>query len=68
MFSIQSDTVTKMLTDADQLQQTYLTLLTNPTQSSIWMTRVLDSVMEVINKVGLHNCSCDIVKNLYALF
>lgn len=60
MFSIQSDTVTKMLADADQLQQTYLTLLTNPTQSSIWISHVLDSVMEVINEVRLHNCSCDI--------
>lgn len=68
MFSIQSDTVTKMLADADQLQQTYLTLLTNPTQSSIWMTHVLDSVMEVINKVGLRNCSRDILKSLHALF
>lgn len=68
MFSIESDTVAKMLVDADQLQQTYLTLLTNPTQSSIWMTHILESVMDVINKVGLCNCSCDIVKTFYVFF
>uniref|UniRef100_A0A8C4EJC6 ATP-binding cassette, sub-family A (ABC1), member 12 n=1 Tax=Dicentrarchus labrax TaxID=13489 RepID=A0A8C4EJC6_DICLA len=39
-----------VLKDADQLQLTYLTLLTKETDASVWMGHVLDSVMEVIMK------------------
>lgn len=41
----------RVLEDADQLQQAFIMLLTNQSQSSIWTTHVLASVMEVINKV-----------------
>lgn len=43
--------MTNILEDADHLQQTYVMLLTNQSEATIWMTRVLDSVMEVIKKV-----------------
>ncbi|XP_035533108.1 ATP-binding cassette sub-family A member 12 [Morone saxatilis] len=43
-----------VLKDADQLQLTYLTLLTNQTDASVWMGHVLDSVMEVIMKSLAH--------------
>ncbi|KAK2839662.1 hypothetical protein Q5P01_013402 [Channa striata] len=39
------------LKDADHLQQTYLTLLTNQTKASIWIDQVLDSVVELALKV-----------------
>lgn len=42
------------LADVDQLQQTYLTLLTNQTQSLAWMTRLVDGAMNAINMVQLH--------------
>lgn len=43
-----------VLTDADQLQQTYLTLLTNQTQSINWVANFTDAAMDAINKVELH--------------
>ncbi|XP_032384919.1 ATP-binding cassette sub-family A member 12 isoform X2 [Etheostoma spectabile] len=43
--------MTNVLKDADQLQMTYLTLLTNQSGASVWTSHVLDSVMEVITKV-----------------
>uniref|UniRef100_A0A7N6BK81 ABC transporter domain-containing protein n=1 Tax=Anabas testudineus TaxID=64144 RepID=A0A7N6BK81_ANATE len=40
-----------VLKDADQLQLTYLTLLTNQTEASIWIDRVLYSGMETVMKM-----------------
>lgn len=40
-----------VLKDADQLQKTYLMLLRNQSEATIWMTRVLNSVMKVISEV-----------------
>ncbi|TDH06958.1 hypothetical protein EPR50_G00119380 [Perca flavescens] len=40
-----------VLKDADQLQMTYLTLLTNQSGASVWISHVLDSGMEVITKI-----------------
>lgn len=40
-----------VLQDADQLQLNYLTLLTNQTEASIWIDRVLDSAMGMVMKV-----------------
>ncbi|XP_036965803.1 ATP-binding cassette sub-family A member 12 isoform X3 [Acanthopagrus latus] len=52
--SLTFDTVEGMMTnvleDADQLQGTYFTLLTNQSEASAWTGRVLESVMEVIMK------------------
>ncbi|XP_035859765.1 uncharacterized protein abca12 isoform X1 [Sander lucioperca] len=49
------DTVEEMmanvLKDADQLQMTYLTLLTNQSGASVWISHVLDSGMDVITKI-----------------
>lgn len=39
------------LEDAGKLQMTYLTLLTNQSEASVWISRVLDGGMEVIMKV-----------------
>ncbi|XP_070770245.1 uncharacterized protein abca12 [Enoplosus armatus] len=48
------DTVEEMmasvLKDADQLQMTYVTLLTNQSEASVWIGHVLDSVMEIVMK------------------
>lgn len=46
-----SEMMVNVLKDADQLKVTYLTLLTNQTEASVWIGHVLDSVMEVIVKV-----------------
>ncbi|XP_078117794.1 uncharacterized protein abca12 isoform X3 [Sander vitreus] len=40
-----------VLKDADQLKMTYLTLLTNQSGASVWISHVLDSGMEVITKI-----------------
>lgn len=42
-----------VLKDADGLKMTFLTLLTNQSEASAWIGRVLDSTMEVIMKVRL---------------
>lgn len=42
------------MTDADQLQQIYVTLLTNQTQSNGWVAGLMDAAMVAINKVELH--------------
>lgn len=52
--SLFSGMMTNVLKDADQLQGTYFTLLTNQSEASAWTGRVLESVMEVIMKVCLH--------------
>ncbi|TMS06801.1 ATP-binding cassette sub-family A member 12 [Larimichthys crocea] len=39
-----------VLKDADQLKMTFLTLLTNQSQASVWASRVLGSVMEITMK------------------
>ncbi|XP_040004739.1 ATP-binding cassette sub-family A member 12 [Xiphias gladius] len=48
------DTVEEMMSnglkDANQLKWTYLTLLTNQSEASVWIGRVLDSVMEMVMK------------------
>lgn len=46
-----SEMMVNVLNDADQLQVTFLTLLTNQTEAKIWIGHVMDSVMEVIMKV-----------------
>ncbi|XP_034550567.1 uncharacterized protein abca12 [Notolabrus celidotus] len=43
--------VADVLKDADQLKQTYLMLVTNQSEASMWLSRVLDSAMDVIMKV-----------------
>ncbi|XP_073329250.1 uncharacterized protein abca12 [Pagrus major] len=52
--SLTLDTIEGMmanvLKDADQLQGTYLTLLTNQSEASAWTGRVLESVMEITMK------------------
>ncbi|XP_070831676.1 uncharacterized protein abca12 [Chaetodon trifascialis] len=52
--SLSLDTIEEMmvnlLKDADQLQLTYHTLLTNQSQASVWIGQVLDSVVEMIMK------------------
>ncbi|XP_074551452.1 uncharacterized protein LOC141808677 [Halichoeres trimaculatus] len=40
-----------VLKDADQLKKTFLMLMTDQDKASMWFSRVLDSVMEVIIKV-----------------
>lgn len=40
-----------LLKDAAQLQKTYLMLLSNESAAATWMSRVLDSVIMVINEV-----------------
>ncbi|XP_071316090.1 ATP-binding cassette sub-family A member 13 [Trachinotus anak] len=54
MTTLTIDTVEEMmanvLTDANQLKLTYLTLLTNQTEASIWIGRVLDSVTDIVMK------------------
>lgn len=52
--SVQSDTAMTALADAHQLQQIYLTLLTNKTQSLAWLGRLVDGAMDAINMVQLH--------------
>lgn len=54
--SVRLDTATTALADADQLQQTFVMLLTNQTQSLQWMSRLLDGVMDAINKVRPQVC------------
>lgn len=49
-----SGMTTNVLKDADRLQRTYLTLLTNQSEASAWTGRVMESVMEIIMKVCLH--------------
>lgn len=39
------------LKDANQLKQTFVTLLTNQSEAGVWTGHVLDGVMEVIVKV-----------------
>lgn len=52
------------LKDADQIQKTYLTLLSNQSAAAAWMSRVLDSVVMVISEVITHQrhednaCTC----------
>lgn len=43
--------MTDVLQDANQFKWTYLTLLTNQSQASVWLGRVLNSIMEMVNKV-----------------
>uniref|UniRef100_A0A8C9YEQ3 ATP binding cassette subfamily A member 12 n=1 Tax=Sander lucioperca TaxID=283035 RepID=A0A8C9YEQ3_SANLU len=51
------DTVEEMmanvLKDADQLQMTYLTLLTNQSGASVWISHVLDSGMDILSTESL---------------
>lgn len=56
--------MSNVLQDADHLQMTYQMLLTNQTQASVWIGRVLDSVMEMITKVSL---SSWLITNLIVL-
>ncbi|XP_050926506.1 LOW QUALITY PROTEIN: glucosylceramide transporter ABCA12 [Lates calcarifer] len=42
--------MTNVLKDANQLKWAYLTLMTNQSEASIWIGRILDSVMETITK------------------
>ncbi|TNN77392.1 hypothetical protein EYF80_012356 [Liparis tanakae] len=48
------DTVEEMmlrvLKDTDRLQMTYITLLTNQSEASVWINRVLNNVIEMIQK------------------
>nr|XP_046260291.1 glucosylceramide transporter ABCA12 [Scatophagus argus] len=57
------DTVEEMminvLKDAHQLQWTYLTLLTNQSEASMWVAHVLDSMMEVIMKLTSEHLTCE---------
>ncbi|XP_034416854.1 ATP-binding cassette sub-family A member 12 isoform X2 [Cyclopterus lumpus] len=43
--------MTSVLKDADRLQMTYLTLLTNQSEASIWIDRVLNNVMDTIQMI-----------------
>lgn len=43
-----------ILKDADQIQKMYLMLLSNQSAAATWMSRVLDSVVMVINEVITH--------------
>uniref|UniRef100_A0A671U5T1 ATP binding cassette subfamily A member 12 n=1 Tax=Sparus aurata TaxID=8175 RepID=A0A671U5T1_SPAAU len=61
--SLTLDTVegmtTNVLKDADRLQRTYLTLLTNQSEASAWTGRVMESVMEIIMKsLTSENLTC----------
>ncbi|XP_030613269.1 uncharacterized protein LOC115800150 [Archocentrus centrarchus] len=53
--TVTMDTVEEILSnvleDANQLQMTYRMLLTNESETSVWLGRVLDSVMEVVMKL-----------------
>lgn len=56
-----------VLKDADQLRWTYLTLLTNQSQASVWMGHVLDSVLEVITEFLSHGpLTCEDVLDSFA--
>ncbi|KAG7227448.1 hypothetical protein INR49_005262 [Caranx melampygus] len=44
------DIMTDVLQDANQFKLTYLTLLTNQSQASAWLGRVLNSIMEMVHK------------------
>ncbi|XP_060910213.1 uncharacterized protein abca12 isoform X2 [Labrus mixtus] len=48
---IVDEIMSSVLKDADQLQQTYLTLLTNQSEASLWLGHVVDSVKEAIMKI-----------------
>ncbi|XP_031714357.1 ATP-binding cassette sub-family A member 12 [Anarrhichthys ocellatus] len=45
------DMMLSVLKDADQLQMTFLTLLTNQSEASVWIAHVLDNVMEIIEMI-----------------
>ncbi|XP_044222425.1 glucosylceramide transporter ABCA12 [Thunnus albacares] len=45
------DMMDDFLKDTGRLQMTYLTLLTNQSEASVWIGRILDSGMEVIMKI-----------------
>ncbi|KAM6978364.1 uncharacterized protein abca12 [Tautogolabrus adspersus] len=47
---IVDEIMASVLKDANQLQQTYLTLLTNQSEASLWLDHVVDSVKEMITK------------------
>uniref|UniRef100_A0A8C3AW17 ATP binding cassette subfamily A member 12 n=1 Tax=Cyclopterus lumpus TaxID=8103 RepID=A0A8C3AW17_CYCLU len=46
-----TEIMTSVLKDADRLQMTYLTLLTNQSEASIWIDRVLNNVMDTIQMI-----------------
>lgn len=56
--------ITNVLKDAKHIQKTYLMLLSNESAAAAWISRVLDSVMMVINEVITHQghednaCTC----------
>lgn len=45
--------MSNVLEDAQNLQMTYHMLQTNQSEAAAWFSRVIDSVMEVIEEVGL---------------
>uniref|UniRef100_A0A8D3AAC7 ATP binding cassette subfamily A member 12 n=1 Tax=Scophthalmus maximus TaxID=52904 RepID=A0A8D3AAC7_SCOMX len=60
------DTVEEMMTniwkDANQLKSTYTTLMTNQSEASVWIGRVLDSVMGLVMKtLASENLTCEAV-------
>uniref|UniRef100_A0A3Q1F1V9 ATP-binding cassette, sub-family A (ABC1), member 12 n=1 Tax=Acanthochromis polyacanthus TaxID=80966 RepID=A0A3Q1F1V9_9TELE len=53
-----AEMMSSVLTDANQLKMTFNALLSNQSEASAWITRVLDSVMEVIMK-GPQTLTCE---------
>lgn len=50
-FCMFAEIMSNGLNDAGQFQQTYVQLMTNETQASIWLDRVLDSATRTVIKV-----------------
>lgn len=46
-----AEMMTNIWKDANQLKSTYTTLMTNQSEASVWIGRVLDSVMGLVMKV-----------------
>lgn len=43
--------IANVLRDADQLQTTFRTLLTNQSEANVWTGHVVDSVVEIIQMI-----------------
>ncbi|XP_028991900.1 uncharacterized protein abca12 [Betta splendens] len=55
-----AEIISNSLKDADQLQLTYVELMTNETQASIWINRILDSVAKtVIQTLESESLTCE---------
>lgn len=46
-----AEMIANVLRDADQLQTTFRTLLTNQSEANVWTGHVVDSVVEIIQMI-----------------